>query len=262
MSNIAPITLFSFGYWGWGNAVPQLVEAIDAVEKSRGFAPPIFADIRISRSVRAAGFDGNAFEKVVGAARYRWMDSLGNLAIKTGGEMRIKDPAAAGALLNLAQDASTSKQRVIYYCACPTPCHCHRYVVSKLVLEVAKTRAQPVEIVEWPGGEPAATEIEIPLPRAAFDKVRRGATSVPLPTSVDLAKMAAVPWYSLLLVRPEGEDAVPTWRLVTGPARYRKANWYLPVHGALDEMAPEAMRAEVMRAREDQGYQPLNHWPR
>ena len=51
------ITLFSFGYWGWGNAVPQLVEAIDAVEKSRGYAPPIFADVRISRAVRAAGFE-------------------------------------------------------------------------------------------------------------------------------------------------------------------------------------------------------------
>ncbi len=242
--------------------MPQLVEAIDAVEKSRDYAPPIFADIRISRSVRAAGFDGNAFEKVVGVARYRWMDSLGNLAIRQGGEMRIKEPAAAGTLLELAATAAKSKRRVIYYCACQTPCQCHRYLVSKLLLDAAKQRSQAVEIVEWPGGEPAKSEIEIRLPRAAFDKVRRGATSVPLPAKVDLAKMAALPWYSLLLVRPEGEDALPTWRLVTGPARYRKASWYLPVHGALDEMAPEAMRAEVMRAREDQGYQPLNHWPR
>jgi hypothetical protein len=254
---VSPITLFSFGYWGWGNAVPQLVEAIDAVEKSRGYAPLIFADIRISRSVRAAGFDGNAFEKVVGAARYRWMDSLGNLAIRQGGEMRIKDPAAAGTLLELATTAAKSKRRVIYYCACETPCNCHRYLVSKLLLEAAKQRSQAAEIVEWPGGEPGKDAIEIPLPRAAFDKVRRGANSVPLPAKVDLAKMAALPWYSLLLVRPEDDDAKPTWRLVTGPARYRKTGWYLPVHGALDEQTPAAMYAEVMRAREDKGYQAL-----
>jgi len=146
MSNIAPITLFSFGYRGWGNAVPQLVEAIDAVEKSRGYAPPVFADVRVSRAVRAAGFDGNAFEKVVGPARYRWMDGLGNLAIKAGGETRIKEPAAAGDLLNLAVEASNAGRRVVYYCACQTPCRCHRYLVSKLLLEAARKRAQPVEI--------------------------------------------------------------------------------------------------------------------
>lgn len=251
------ITLFSFGYWGWGNAVPQLVEAIDAVEKSRGYAPPIFADIRISRAVRAAGFDGNAFEKVVGPARYRWMDSLGNQAIKAGGEMRIKDPAAADELLDLALEASKSKRRVVYYCACETPCRCHRYLVSRLLVEAARKRSQPVEIVEWPGGEPAKDAIEIALPQAAFDKVRRGATSVPLPAKVDLAKMAAVPWYSLLAVRPEGDDEAPTWRLVSGPARYKKTGWSLPVFGALDGVSPAAMRAEVMRAREDQGYQAL-----
>jgi hypothetical protein len=46
-------TLFTWGYYGWGNATPQLVEAVDAVEHSRGFAPPLFVDIRIRRSVRA-----------------------------------------------------------------------------------------------------------------------------------------------------------------------------------------------------------------
>ena len=251
------ITLFSFGYWGWGNAVPQLVEAIDAVEKSRGYAPPIFADVRISRAVRAAGFDGNAFEKVVGPARYRWMDGLGNLAIKAGGETRIKEPAAAGELLDLAVEASKAGRRVVYYCACQTPCRCHRYLVSKLLLEAARKRAQPVEIVEWPGGEPAAKEIAVALSRPAFDKVRRGAASVPLPAPVDLAKMAAVPWYSLLAVRPDDEGAAPTWRLVTGPAQYRKSGWALPVYDALDGMSAAAMRAEVMRAREDQGYRAL-----
>lgn len=190
------------------------------------------------------------------------MDSLGNLAIKTGGEMRIKDPGAAGTLLDLALDWSKSGRRVIYYCACPTPCNCHRYAVSKLLLEAAQARSQPVDIVEWPGGEPSAEAIDLLLPGQLFDKVRRGAASVPLSEPVDLAAMAAVPWYSLLLVRPEDDDAQPTWRLVTGPARYKKSGWSLPVYGAFDDMSPDAMRAEVMRAREDQGYQPMRFSPR
>jgi hypothetical protein len=68
------ITLFSFGYRGWDSAVPQLLQCIDEVEKSRGYAPAIFVDARLSRSVRAAGFDGNAFERAVGTSRYRWLD--------------------------------------------------------------------------------------------------------------------------------------------------------------------------------------------
>jgi len=49
-------TLFTWGYYGWGNHTPDLVKAVDAVETSRGFQPPMFVDIRIRRSVRAAGF--------------------------------------------------------------------------------------------------------------------------------------------------------------------------------------------------------------
>src|SRR5262245_32015030 len=66
-------TLFTRGYYGWGNATPQLVEAVDAVEASRGFEPPTFVDIRIRRTVRAKGFRGNAFEKLLGPTRHRWM---------------------------------------------------------------------------------------------------------------------------------------------------------------------------------------------
>jgi hypothetical protein len=34
------ITLFSWGYWGWG-ATDQVVEAFDAAEQARGLHPPI-----------------------------------------------------------------------------------------------------------------------------------------------------------------------------------------------------------------------------
>jgi hypothetical protein len=51
-------TIFTWGCDGWGNHTADLAEAVDAVETSRGFQPPIFVDIRIERSVRAAGFTG------------------------------------------------------------------------------------------------------------------------------------------------------------------------------------------------------------
>ena len=76
-------TIFTWGYYGWGNHTPELVEAVDAVETSRGFEPPIFVDIRIRRTVRAKGFPGNAFEKLLGPTRHRWMKSLGNMFIQT-----------------------------------------------------------------------------------------------------------------------------------------------------------------------------------
>jgi hypothetical protein len=67
---VTPVTLFTWGYYGWGNHTPQLVEAVDAVEASRGFEPPIFVDIP-------------AFEKLLGPTRHRWMKSLGNKYIET-----------------------------------------------------------------------------------------------------------------------------------------------------------------------------------
>jgi hypothetical protein len=93
------ITLFSWGYWGWGNSVNKFIEATDAVEAARGYSPPIFADIRIRRSVRAKGFNGNAFEKIVGAERHVWMKGLGNQAVADKTQrMKIANPKAAADL--------------------------------------------------------------------------------------------------------------------------------------------------------------------
>jgi hypothetical protein len=38
------LTLFTWGYWGWGNATHELIRAVDATERQRGFKPPIFFD--------------------------------------------------------------------------------------------------------------------------------------------------------------------------------------------------------------------------
>src|SRR5215213_1962920 len=98
-----PITLFSFGYHGWGNHTADLVRAADAVEAARGFGPPVFVDTRVRRSVRAAGFTGNAFGKLLGG-RHVWIPRLGNehVVTRTGPTIQIADPTAADDLLTLA----------------------------------------------------------------------------------------------------------------------------------------------------------------
>src|SRR5580693_7440480 len=106
------MTIFTWGYYGWGNATPQLVQAVDAAERNRGFEPPLFVDIRIRRTVRAKGFQGNAFEKLLGPSRHRWMKALGNKFIqtRTGPHIQIADPTAADELLDVALDAAHHKQ--------------------------------------------------------------------------------------------------------------------------------------------------------
>lgn len=233
IQSTAALTMFSWGYWGWGSATKQLLEAVDAVETSRGFKPPMFIDIRLSRSVRAAGFNGNAFEKVVGPSRYRWLNDLGNLGIQDGGPMRIKNPAAAETLLDIAQECGQRRQRIVFFCSCEFPGvegeGCHRTVVGRLLLEAATRRGRSIEVVEWPGGEPEPNGIGLEATSAVYNKSCAGATSLPLDEPVALAEMAAVPWLSLCgLTNCEQEDD-GVLLFLTGPARYKKSGWYLPV---------------------------------
>src|SRR5689334_5628512 len=96
-----PLTLFSWGYEGWGNATRELLKATAAVESARGFDPPAFADIRASRAVRAEGFRDRAFESLVGH-RYRWIQGLGNARIlERRGPMRLVEKNDVLELLGL-----------------------------------------------------------------------------------------------------------------------------------------------------------------
>ena len=104
--------VFAWGYWGWGEATPELVARFDAVERSQGFAPPLLIDVRASRSVRANGFKGGAFETAIGAERHRWLRDLGNAAVATGkGSMRLIRPEAARDLLSLVVGATREGRR-------------------------------------------------------------------------------------------------------------------------------------------------------
>ena len=229
MSNI--ITLFSFGYWGWGNATRELVTAIDAVEKACGFAPPIFVDVRISRSVRAVGFRDDAFERVVGRERYRWMRGLGNLSVKTrrGPRIQIAEPAAAVELLDVAIDAARREQRVLFYCSCEWPYvesddnSCHRTTVARLVRDAASERGLLFETIEWPGGDADATQLRVEpwLLRA----VRRGRTSIPLTRALPRSELAGLPWGSVVHLRAADEKLC----VLSGPARFSGGTWLLPV---------------------------------
>lgn len=254
------ITLFTFGYYGWGSTTRQLVEAVDAVEASRGFQPPMFVDIRISRSVRAAGFDGGAFGKLLGDDRYHWMKSLGNerITTKKGPWIKIAEPSAANELLELAVDEATRRRRILFFCGCQWSrwdgkIACHRATVAGLVLRAAKRRNRRIEIVEWPGGL-KPRHFDVDLREAEFRKVKDGQMSIPLPKGFDLADSGSIPWGSIATVRC-GDDKVH--RLV-GPAEFRRRMWRLPVvkffYNASTPLADYRSEASVSRKRN--GWEP------
>lgn len=223
-------TIYTFGYYGWGNHTPQLVEAVDAVETSRGFKAPIFVDIRIRRSVRAAGFTGPAFERLLGQDRHRWMKSLGNKFIetRTGPNIQIADPGAADELLDLAIESARHKQHILFFCSCQWPrcegeINCHRTTVAGLVVKAARKRGVEIEVVEWPGGEP--NQIDLNVTPKIFAAVNKGRMTVPLGDCPDLAEVAGLPWGSIATLHSGGDRL----HRVVGPAISQTSGWALPV---------------------------------
>lgn len=255
-----PLTLFTFGYEGWGSTTKQLIEAVDAVEASRGFRPPLFVDIRLSRSVRAPGFVGEAFAKQVGPNRYRWLDSLGNANVKQGGPIRIKDPGAATALLAIAEESASENRRVIFFCHCPKPCNCHRATVADLVLEEARRRKLPIRIVEWPGGAPRLDNFAVSVSPGTFKKIYNGAKTIPLEEPFSLVEMASVPWLSLVYVRDKKSGDV-FGPLGTGPAMFKLKSKSQPGSWCLTRLfymdKPKEKHPELIhQGRQQVGYEP------
>jgi hypothetical protein len=157
------LTLFSWGYKGWGNAIPELLHSTQIAEQNRGFQPPVFVDIRFRRAVRAEGFREKAFERVLGSERYVWMNDLGNANIgnNNASKPRISNPSAANELLDLAINAAKKKQRVVFFCSCDClDPNCHRHIVAELTLKAAKERKVPITITAWPGGVPSKKTLE------------------------------------------------------------------------------------------------------
>lgn len=220
-----PLTIFSWGYWGWGTSAIQFVKLADAVEAARGFGPPFFVDIRLRRSGRAVDFSGRAFEDLVGTNRYLWMDDLGNVAIADPslGRLKIKNPKAAESLLDLALDYAKDCRHTLFYCACEVPRRCHRWAVGGLLLRAAKRRGIAVEVVEWPGGEP--TFFRQQCPEEALRKLTHGGKSMLLGARPNLAALGAVAWGSVAELADHPEPLAA----VVGPAVFARRAWHLPL---------------------------------
>ena len=176
-------TLFTWGYYGWGNHTPDLVRAVDAVESSRGFQPPFFADIRIRRLRPGGRLHRTSLREAAGPKRHKWMPSLGNQFIVsgTGPGIQIAEPQAAGGLLDLALELARHRQRVLFFCSCQRPrCEgeiaCHSATVAALVMKAARKRGDQVEVVEWPGGDPKRIDLEVTA--KDFAAVRKGRLSI------------------------------------------------------------------------------------
>jgi hypothetical protein len=259
---VAPWTMFTWGYWGWGTTTRQFVQAADAVEASRGFNPPLFVDIRIRRSVRAPGFTGAAFERTVGEARHRWMPSLGNRAVRDGRPgIEIDAPSAAEELLDLALEHGERRHRVLFFCSCEYPGlehagGCHRTAVARLLLEASARRNQPVEIVEWPGGDPLQ-DLAITVSHDVARKVARGNRSIVLGDSIPLKRAASIPWYSEVSISARSDDSRPL-RLFTGPARFSAGmGWWLPRLDDVDPLMSSLNLSDFVRQkRAERGFDP------
>jgi hypothetical protein len=220
----------------------------------------MFVDVRLSRSVRAPGFNGRAFENALGKSRYRWLEGLGNLAVKEGGAMRIKEPAEALTLLEIAKTSARLRRRILFFCSCKFPgvegqnC-CHRVVVARLVLEAAASQGLAAEIAEWPGGEPDSDGVKMELPKAVFAKARRGGTFIPVEESTPLAEIAGLPWFSLVNVHESGNEEQPPFSVLSGPARYVKGKWQLPIYQYIREDMPfDEIPKYVKEARQRFGF--------
>jgi len=229
------LTLFSWGYWGWGNANEQLVESFDLAEIARGFEPPVFIDCRIKRQGRAKGFVGDAFREQVGGARYCWMQDLGNDAVAKGlSGVQIKNPAAVADLLQLGSQAAKEWRRVIFYCACEFQwgegeLKRNRYEITTLLMAHAQKQGSQVTVVEWPGGNPA--EVRLKVDHKLFSAVMRGRMSIPFDRD-RLSEFAGLPWGSLVAL--DCESGGTARYAIVGPARFATSKggdgyWFLPV---------------------------------
>jgi hypothetical protein len=252
------VTFFSWGYRGWGSSTKQFVRAADAVERTLGFRPPYFVDIRLRRSGRASGFVGYRFAYVAGQRRHKWMQSLGNMRIrrKTGPPIQIKNPKAASALLDLTLDCAKRRQRIIFFCQCKYPHErgrimCHRAVVASLVLKEARRRGIKAEVVEWPGGS-QRNPIDLQLTEAEAIKIKRGKASLDLGQDFPSPTLSALPWGSIARLK----SAQDRFLVIVGAARHRNGGWFLPVIDKGDVSELSSLRRQSERERKAFGLTP------
>jgi hypothetical protein len=134
---------------------------------------------------------------------------------------------------------------------------CHRVEVASLVLKAALKHKLPTEIVEWPGGQAPVNDLELPVPPDVFKKLVGGRESIPLSTPFSLSAMASLPWGSLVTLRESDQGTQYPGYVVSGPAKYKKGEWYLPVLGRFPTETPIAeVRQAIAKWRVQGGFEP------
>lgn len=251
------LTIFSFGYYGWGNHTRYLIKAMDEVERQRGFKPPYFVDVRYQRSVRAKSFRGNALSELIGENRYLWIPSLGNKRItsKRGPRIQIAEPSEVSALLEIATQQAKENKRVIFFCSCEFfkiegETNCHRCTVSKLLFRYAKKTGRKLKIEEWVGGNPK--HLKIPVSNIYFNDLLKNKRTAPLPGKLSWKKLVAVPFGSIATF-VHGHKEIH--RLI-GPLERSTRGWVIPFKSFWCE--PETSlpnyKVESKRIRKGYGY--------
>ena len=239
------LTVFSWGYEGWGNATAELVRAFDAVEALRGYEPPVFVDIRVRRQVRAVGFREDAFERRLGRERHRWMRGLGNDAIATGeGSMRLKAPGDVHELLGVVLAQQAQRRRVVFFCSCGSPWesgNCHRGLVRRVLLRAAQRLGVALTVQEWPGGLLGNTAREsVEVEPEVLASVRGGGQAVRLGTRMPPARLLGFAHGSLVTLRSGGESQLVS----LAPARFSAGEWRMPLF--VQPVAPGASRERLL----------------
>ena len=253
------VTAFTWGYWGWGHAAPQFVRAAGALERKRGFKPPVFVDVRLSRSVRAPAFRDRAFERAMGPKRYVWIPKLGNKRFRTGG-MELQDETGARDLLDVIVSASKESKRVIFFCACESPIAvdgCHRYLARDALLREGKRARMPLTVQEWPGTAPSGeVDLLVNADEACADALDRKRDWIPLPATVKVADLAGLPFGALVRFATGGGPV----HVLAGQVLFRKGRWHLR---RLDDRAtgPAALLAAAHAYRRGLALQPKSVGP-
>lgn len=244
-----PITMFSWGYYGWGTHGKDLLRLSAAVEQGRGFKPPVFVDIRAQRSGWARDFKGPTFERMA-RSRYKWMRDLGNQrVIDRSNGIEIRRPAAVEDLLDLAIQCAKSRQRIIFFCSCGWPAGCHRAHVADLLLRAARRRGVALDVTEWPGGEPRATPTAVAVDGKVLKRVAEGGADAYLPGSAPVSTLAALAVGSLVKVT-SGDRS---FTFPSFPVQPHGNRWYLEPLCSDTGLVPPKANA-IARWRKAEGY--------
>src|SRR5205807_909916 len=112
-------------------------------------------------------------------------------------------------LLALALENASNRRRVIFFCGCAWPkCDgvtcCHRDTVADLLLGAARSAKRPVEVVEWPGGDPAILSWK--QDSETLKAMKAGRSRLPVEQTIDLARFGGLAWGTILqLATTEGK---------------------------------------------------------